>query len=76
MPRAKLSSKSQIVIPSEIRRKLRVRPGDILEISLKDDAITIRKASGSCVEELESCASDLWQGYACELQEDRDRWES
>lgn len=76
MPHAKLSSKSQIVIPADIRRKLRVRPGDTLEVNLKDDTVTIRKAPGSYVEALESCASDLWRGYEGELQKERDLWEN
>jgi AbrB family looped-hinge helix DNA binding protein len=76
MPYAKLSSKSQIVIPAEIRRKLRVRPGDTLEMTLKDDTVTIRKAPASYLEALENCVSDLWRGYEKELQRERDHWEN
>jgi AbrB family looped-hinge helix DNA binding protein len=76
MPYAKLSSKSQIVIPADIRRKLRVRPGDTLEMTLKDDTVTIRKAPVSYLEALENCASDLWRGSEKELQKERDQWES
>jgi antitoxin PrlF len=76
MPHAKLSSKSQIVIPAAIRRKLHVRPGDTLEVNLKDDTVTIRKAPGSYVEALESCASDLWRDYESELQREREQWEN
>jgi len=76
MPHAKLSSKSQIVIPADIRRKLRVRPGDTLEVNIEDDTVTIRKAPGSYLEALESCVSDLWQGYEKALQRERDEWES
>ena len=76
MPHAKLSSKSQIVIPADIRRKLHVRPGDTLEVNLEGDAVTIRKAPGSYLEALESCASDLWRGYESELQRERDQWEN
>ncbi|KIH75357.1 looped-hinge helix DNA binding domain-containing protein, AbrB family [Geoalkalibacter ferrihydriticus] len=75
MPYAKLSSKSQIVIPAAIRRKLRVSPGDTLEMTLKDDTVTIRKAPVSYLEALESCASDLWRGSEKELQKERDQWE-
>ncbi len=75
MPHAKLSTKSQIVIPAEIRRKLRVHPGDTLEVNLEDDKVTIRKAPSSYVKELEGCVSDLWQGYEGELQRERDRWD-
>jgi len=76
MSHAKLSSKSQVVIPADIRRRLRVRPGDVLEMNIKDDSVIIRKAPASYVKELESCVSDLWQGYEKELQRERDEWES
>jgi AbrB family looped-hinge helix DNA binding protein len=76
MSHAKLSSKSQIVIPADIRRKLHVRPGDTLELNLDDDKVTIRKAPGSYVEALESCTSDLWRNYESELQKERDQWGS
>ena len=76
MSYAKLSSKAQIVIPAEMRRKLRVNPGDNLEISLQGEVITIRKAPLSHVEALADCASGLWQGYEDELQKARDQWDS
>ena len=76
MPHAKLSSKSQIVIPANIRRKLHLLPGDNLEVNLKDDAVLIRKAPESYLDALESCASDVWRGYESALQEARDQWEN
>ena len=74
MPRAKLSSKSQIVLPAAIRRRLKIQPGDELEITEENDAITIRKAPQSATVALEACASDIWQGYEEELDEARDQW--
>ncbi|MEA1991614.1 MAG: AbrB/MazE/SpoVT family DNA-binding domain-containing protein, partial [Thermodesulfobacteriota bacterium] len=44
MPLAKLSSKSQIVLPAKIRRRLNIRPGDMLEITAKQGCVTIHKA--------------------------------
>ena len=41
MPLAKLSRKSQIVLPVAIRKKLKIQPGDELEITTKDNAIII-----------------------------------
>jgi antitoxin PrlF len=76
MAHAKLSSKSQVVIPANIRRKLRVYPGDTLEMDIRDDSVMIRKAPASYLKELESCASALWRGYEKELQRERDEWES
>lgn len=75
MPLAKLSSKSQIVLPAKIRRKLGIHPGDTLEIIEQGEAILLRKAPVSFVQELESCVSDLWQGHEREIQEARDEWD-
>lgn len=76
MPLAKLSSKSQIVLPAKIRKRLDLKPGDTLEITAEQDGIMIRKAPVSHVEALDSCSSDLWQGYETELKKARDQWDS
>ena len=72
MPIARLSSRSQIVIPAEIRKRLELRPGDSLEITEEQDRIMIRKAPVSFVDGLDTCASDLWQGYEEEMHKARD----
>jgi len=75
MPLAKLSSKSQIVLPVEIRKQLSIKPGDLLEITLEGDSVVIHKAPDSFVDALDRCGSDLWRGYADELKKDRDEWD-
>lgn len=75
MPLAKLSSKSQIVLPAEIRRRLNIRPGDLLEITAKEEYVTIHKAPVSFANELDSCAANYWQGYSEELRKERDQWD-
>ncbi|MHB1399527.1 MAG: AbrB/MazE/SpoVT family DNA-binding domain-containing protein [Trichloromonadaceae bacterium] len=75
MPLAKLSSKSQIVLPAKIRRKLDLHPGDTLEILEQGESVLLRKAPRSYLQELEGCISDLWIGYGRELKEARDEWE-
>lgn len=75
MALAKLSSKSQIVLPAEIRRRLRIQPGDLLEITGKNNQIIIRKAPGSFVNALESCSSEIWRGYDKELEDTRAQWD-
>ncbi|MDO3376778.1 AbrB/MazE/SpoVT family DNA-binding domain-containing protein [Geoalkalibacter halelectricus] len=74
MALAKLSSKSQIVLPAEICRRLKIKPGDMLEIAEGDNAIVIRKAEKSALEALDACGSKLWQGYDRELEEAREEW--
>jgi AbrB family looped-hinge helix DNA binding protein len=43
----RVGRKGTIIIPSEVRRKLGISEGDILELSVEDDGIVLRK-------------SDLW----------------
>ncbi|OGQ98072.1 MAG: hypothetical protein A2521_07135 [Deltaproteobacteria bacterium RIFOXYD12_FULL_57_12] len=76
MPLAKLSSKSQVVLPATIRRRLDLKPGDTLEITAEQDWVMIRKAPVSFVEALDKCSSDLWRGYETELEEAREQWGS
>ncbi len=75
MPLAKLSNKSQIVLPAAIRQSLGLHPGDLLEIAQEGDHIVLRKAPASFVDALEACASDLWRGYEAELEEARGQWD-
>ena len=76
MPIVKLSSKSQLVLPAAIRKRLAIKPGDLLQIIEKDDAILIRRAPASFVDALEGCASEIWQGYDTELERSRDQWDN
>jgi AbrB family looped-hinge helix DNA binding protein len=75
MPTAILSSKSQLVLPAEIRRKLGIHPGDRLVVELEGDHAVIRKAPSSDVDALAACRSEIWRDYAKELQAARDEWD-
>ncbi len=75
MPTAILSSKSQFVLPAEIRRKLGIHPGDRLVVELEGDHAVIRKAPRSDVEALADYCSEIWRGYADELEAERDEWD-
>jgi AbrB family looped-hinge helix DNA binding protein len=69
MPTATLSSKSQLVLPAEIRRKLGIHPGDRLVVELEGDHVVIRKPSHSDVATLAAYRSEIWRDYADEIQE-------
>ena len=75
MPLARLSKKSQIVLPAAIRRKLGFQAGDLLEIAQEGDHVVLRKAPGSYVDALDACGSDLWKGYEGELKAAREQWD-
>ena len=75
MATATLSSKSQLVLPAEIRRKLGIHPGDQLIVELEGDHAVIRKAPYSDVEALAAYRSTVWRDYADEIQTGRDEWD-
>jgi antitoxin PrlF len=75
MPTARLSSKSQIVIPAELRRRLGVQPGDDLLIEWEEDRIVIRKSVQSPLDVLAALPREVWSGAADEIRRMRDEWE-
>ncbi len=75
MALTKLSSKSQIVLPASMRRKLGLNPGDRIEIIEQGETLLLRKAPVSFVQELEQCGSEIWRGYEKELEATRDEWD-
>ena len=76
MTTTRLSTKSQIVIPISIRKRLDLNPGDIVEIDTEDQRIIIRKAHSSALKQLEECISDVWKGYDQELNAMRKEWDT
>ena len=72
---ATLSSKSQIVLPAEIRKRLGIQAGDRLLIEAEADRIVIRKAPHSFTTALERCSDELWRGYAEDLKKERAHWD-
>jgi AbrB family looped-hinge helix DNA binding protein len=73
---ARLSSKSQIVIPAEARRELGLQPGDELLVEIEQDRIVIRKRErASALERLEAYCGDHWRGAAEEIRRERDLWD-
>lgn len=44
MPVSAVSSKGQVTLPAQVRRKLRIKPNDRVTIEAVDDAIVIRRA--------------------------------
>jgi len=86
---AKLSSKAQVVIPADIRRKLGLRPGDLVELQARGDAVIIRKAARStseaviirkaatsATEALKAFRSPLFKGRAEALRRERAEWDA
>lgn len=75
MPTARLSSKSQIVIPAALRRSLGLKAGDLLEIRQEGDSLVVRKVHRSALEELEHVGGGMWRGQAEALAGEREEWD-
>lgn len=46
MPSSTLSSKGQITVPVEVRKRLGLKPGDRVEFALDEGRTTLRRARG------------------------------
>lgn len=44
MPVSTVSSKGQITLPAQVRRKLKIKPNDRLTVEARDDTIVITRA--------------------------------
>lgn len=75
MPTATVSSKSQIVLPAEVRRRLGIRPGDRLTVEVADGQILLRKAPPSDLEALAAFRGPVWRDLDEEISRDRDEWD-
>jgi AbrB family looped-hinge helix DNA binding protein len=73
MPTVKLSSKNQVVIPTEARQKLGLKAGDRLKVLIKGDSICLVKEPGSYVDKLYASGRDLYSSDY--LIAERDSWE-
>ena len=74
MATATLNSQSQIVVPAEIRRRLRLKAGDRLVLAVEGEQVIMRKLPESHLSALGDFDASLWKNYAEELTEERDRW--
>jgi AbrB family looped-hinge helix DNA binding protein len=58
----KVSTKNQIAVPSEARRRLGISPGDRLTVQVTDDALVLRRRPASPSARLRSLGRGVWQG--------------
>jgi antitoxin PrlF len=78
MSTARLSSKSQLVVPAEVRRKLGLKPGDEVIVEVEGDRAVLRKAEASPLEALLAFGREhghVLQGFEGELDKARDEWD-
>ncbi len=75
---AKLTSKSQITIPAEVRRQLGIGPGDRVVLDIEHGFAVLRPIGGSFTERMEGMGRDLWVtdgGGRRWLDQERDDWD-
>ena len=76
----KVSTKHQIAVPSEARRRLGIDAGDRLSVEITDDAIVLRRRADTPAERLQQLGAigEIWKGvdpvaYVRELRSEMDR---
>ncbi len=76
MTSARLSSKSQIVIPAEVRRQLGLNPGDRVTFVIEGDHVILKKqVDEDPLERLSALGGPHWRGAAEEIQRSREEWD-
>ena len=77
METIKVSTKYQIVIPREARRKLDIHEGDRLLVEVKDGVMMIMKRPESYTEFTRGLGSTVWEGVDIDkyIRGERESWE-
>ncbi len=76
---AKLTSKFQITIPAEIRRKLCLQVGDNVQIELDGDKVVMRAIHGGHATQMRGLGKNIWTdlgGGESWLEQERKTWEA
>jgi AbrB family looped-hinge helix DNA binding protein len=58
----KVSTKHQIVVPSEARHALGIEAGDRLDVEIVDGVIVLRPRRGTAASRLRGLGREAWQG--------------
>jgi len=71
----KVSSKHQIAVPSEVRKRLGIKAGDRLEVEIRDDVIVLRPRAGSVADRLYGSGRGIYGDPMVYIRALRDEWE-
>ena len=74
---AKLTSKYQITLPAEVRRRLCLQAGDVVYLAVEGGQVMLRGARGGWTEASRGLGSELWrsEGGVAAIEADRDAWD-
>jgi len=72
----KVSSRNQIALPSEARKKLGIKPGDRLLVDVQDGVLVLVPQPQDYVAAMAGLHREVWDGVDAEayLNEERDAW--
>ncbi len=73
---AKLTDKFQITIPVAVRRRLRLKEGDVVCLAIEGEDVVLRAVGGSWTEATRGCGAHVWQraGGKKAIERERRSW--
>lgn len=76
MSRVKVSSKLQVAVPAEARKKLRIEPGDYLLVEVQDNSIVLTPEPKDYVAQMLGFHAEIWEGIDTDeyLRQERASW--
>lgn len=75
---AKLTEKYQITVPTEVRRRLGLKAGDLVYLALEGEQVVLRAARGGWTESSRGLGAEVWQaegGAVDAIERERGSWE-
>ena len=74
----KVSSRNQIALPSEARKKLGIRPGDRLLVEVQDGVLMLIPQPDDYVAAMAGLHREVWEGVDANayLNEERNAWQT
>ena len=75
--RTTLDPDNQIEVPLEIREAANIKPGDTLNMEVRDGLIVLVPERRSIVQQLKGLNADIWKVIDVDeyIQQERDSWE-
>ncbi len=74
----KVSSRNQIALPSEARKKLGIHPGDRLLVAVQDGVLVLIPQPEDYVAAMAGLHREVWEGVDTDayLNQERDAWQT
>jgi AbrB family looped-hinge helix DNA binding protein len=75
--RVKVSSKNQIAVPAEVRRELKIKPGDTLLVTVVGGHAVLMPEPADYVAAMRGLGAEVWRGEDAQeyVNRERDAWE-